>query len=208
MKSSIASSATLGLTALLLVGCAAPPPPALPPAPNSYVVLLDNGDGTVGKVTVTGRRGVTSLEKARESTFMAQAGGPSFVATEEQIRQDFGAALAISPKKPATFTLYFLSGGAKLTPDGERELAKAIAEIESREVPDISVVGHADTAGDAVQNERLSLARALQVRGLLRSAKLTSGNVTVDSHGEKNLLVLTPDNVTEPSNRRVEITVR
>ena len=206
MKSSIASTTALWLAALMLGGCATPPPPK--PLPTSYVVLLDNGDGTIGKVVVTGRKGATTLEKARESTLLAQAGGPSFVATEAQIQQDFGAALAISPKTPATFTLYFLSNGAKLTPEGERELAKAIAEIESREVPDISIVGHADTAGDAVQNERLSLARALQVRGLLQSAKLTSGNVTVDSHGEKNLLVLTPDNVAEPRNRRVEITVR
>jgi peptidoglycan-associated lipoprotein len=206
MTPSIASTAALGLATLVLAGCAAPPPPKAAPA--SYVVLLDNGDGTIGKVVVTGRQGVTTLEKVRESTLLAQAGGPSFVATEAQIRQDFGAALAISPKKPATFQLYFQTGGVKLTPESEPELAKALAEIESREVPDISVVGHADTTGNANLNERVGLERAQWVRGKLQSAKLTSGNVTVATHGAKNLLVPTPDNMDEPRNRRVEITVR
>ena len=206
MTPSIASMAALGLASLVLAGCATPPPPK--PAPASYVVLLDNGDGTVGKVLVTGRQGVTTLEKVRESTLLAQAGGPSFVATEAQIRQDFGAALAISPKKPATFRLYFQSGTAKLTPESEPELAKALAEIESREVPDISVVGHADTTGNANLNERVGLERARLVSGLLQSAKLSPANVTVDTHGKKNLLVPTADNVPEPANRRVEVTVR
>lgn len=206
MKPSIASTAALVLAIWVLGGCATPPPPK--PTPASYVVLLDNGDGTVGKVLVTGRQGVTTLEKARESTLLARAGGPSFVATAAQINQDFGAALAISPKKPATFLLYFQTGGTKLTPESERDLAKVIAEIESRDVPDVSVVGHTDTAADADLNGRLGLERAQQVRGLLQSSKLTPGNVTVDSHGETNLLVLTPDNVAEARNRRVEITVR
>ena len=206
MKPLIASTTAWGLAALVLGGCATPPPPK--PLPTSYVVLLDNGDGTVGKVLVTGRQGVTTLEKARESTLVAQAGGPSFVATEAQIRQDFGAALAISPKKPETFRLYFLSNSTKLTPKSERDLADVIAEIESREVPDISVVGHTDTADNADKNYKMGLERAGAVRALLQSAKLTPANVTVDSHGEMNLLKPTADNVIEPDNRRVEVTVR
>ena len=206
MKSSIASIVALWLAALVLGGCATPPPPK--PLPTSYVVLLDNGDGTVGKVLVTGRQGVTTLEKARESTLLAQAGGPSFVATEAQIQQDFGAALAISPKRPVTIPLYFQFGSVKLTPESERDLAKVIAEIESRDVPDISIVGHTDTVGDDDVNFRKGLDRARLVRSLLQSAKLNPGNVTVESHGEKNLLVHTPDNTAEPNNRRVEITVR
>jgi outer membrane protein OmpA-like peptidoglycan-associated protein len=206
MKPSIASATALWLAALMLGGCATPPPPK--PLPTSYVVLLDNGDGTIGKVVVTGRKGATTLEKARESTLLAQAGGPSFVATEAQIRQDFGAALAISPKKPETFRLYFQRNSAKLTPESERDLAKVIAEIESREVPDISVVGHTSTLGDPDVNYRIGLDRARLVRSLLQSAKLNLGNVTEESHGEKNLLVPTADNVDEPGNRRVDVTVR
>ena len=191
-------------TSIALTGCATPPPP--PPA--SYVGLLANDDGTVGKVQVTGPKGVTLLESAHDSARCAGAGGPSFVTTEAQIKEDFGAALAIRPKTPVTFILYFLSGGTKLTPESERDLARVITEVESREVPDISVVGHTDTAGDSDQNEKLGLERASWVSRLLQSPKLTKNNVSIESHGEKNLLIATPDNTAEPRNRRVEITVR
>jgi outer membrane protein OmpA-like peptidoglycan-associated protein len=32
--------------------------------------------------------------------------------------------------------------------------------------------------------------------------------ISTDSHGEDNLLVKTPDEVAEPKNRRVEVTIR
>lgn len=195
---------TAAFTAAVFAGCASPPPP---PAA-SYVVLLDNDDGTIGKVQVSGAKGVTLLETARASTLLANAGGAGFVASEDQIKKDFGAALAVRPKKPVNFLLYFESGGAKLTPESLLDLARVLAEVESRDVPDISVIGHTDTAGDAQQNEKLGLERAQLVSTLLQSPKLTAANVAVESHGEKNLLLPTPDNTAEPRNRRVEITVR
>ncbi len=196
---------TLAATAAMLAGCASPPPP---PPPASYVVLLNNDDGSIGKVQVSGAKGVTLLETARAGTLLANAGGASFVASEEQIKKDFGAALAIRPTKPVNFVLYFESGGARLTPESQHDLARVLAEVESRDVPDISIIGHTDTAGDAHQNEKLGLERAQLVSTLLQSPKLTPANVTVESHGEKNLLVSTPDGTAEPRNRRVEITVR
>ena len=195
---------TLAAAAAMLAGCATPPPP--PPA--SYVVLLGNDDGSIGQVQVSGPKGVTLLETARAGTLLANAGGAGFVASEEQIHKDFGAALAIRPKKPVNLVLYFESGGAQLTSESQHDLARVLAEVESRDVPDISVIGHTDTVGDAQQNEKLGLKRAQLVSTLLKTPKLSVANVTVESHGEKNLLVPTPDNTPEPRNRRVEITVR
>ncbi len=183
-----------------LVGCAA--------GPQSYVVLLPNDDGTVGKVAVTGKQGTSVLANAREATLIAGAGGPTFVATQEQIARDFGAALAASPKKPLSFNLYFLSAEVKLTPESTADLARVAAEVASRPVPDIAIIGHTDTAGDARQNEKLGLERAKLVAAMLADAKLGASQMTVESHGENNLLVPTADNVAEPRNRRVEVTVR
>jgi outer membrane protein OmpA-like peptidoglycan-associated protein len=70
------------------------------------------------------------------------------------------------------------------------------------------VIGHTDTVGDSRDNEQLSLARAKSIASLLKEAKLDADKIVVESHGEKNLLVPTPDNTDEPRNRRVEITVR
>jgi len=184
---------------LALTGCA---------VPQSYVVLLGNDDGTVGKVSVTGSKGSTLLERAQEATFVAADPGTSFDATSEQIQKDFGAALTASPPKPARFLLYFQAGGANLTPESEAELARVRAEIGAREAPDISITGHTDTMGDSDVNEQLGMERARQVGTLLTGLNLTVDKVAIESHGEKNLLVATPDNTDEPRNRRVEITVR
>lgn len=200
--------ASCSMTAMLLA-CASPPPSAPTPVPPStYVVLLPNDDGSVGKVLVTGAQGSTVLDKAREAALMAQAGGASFMASEEQIRRDFGAALAARPAKPVSFLLYFQTGGTRLTPESEKALALAVQEISGRTAPDISIIGHTDTEGDSEANERLGMERARLISTLLASPVLNSGNVTLESHGEKNLLVPTPDNTREPRNRRVEVTVR
>ena len=195
---SIRGPAALALAGLLLAAC----------APTSYVVLLNNDDGSVGKIQVSNNQGVTVLDKALEGAPMDDAAGKTFVATPQQIEKEFGTALAARPLKPATFLLYFQQGGAALTPESELELAKVIAEIDNRKVPDISIIGHTDTAGESESNERLGLERANMIRSLISNPKLNADNVSVESHGEKNLLVPTPDNTDEARNRRVEITVR
>ena len=51
--------------------------------------------------------------------------------------------------------------------------------------------------------------RARQIAALVgRGSKLEASSISVESHGEKNLLVATPDNTAEPRNRRVEVTIR
>ncbi len=197
--------AVLLMLAAALAGCATPPPP---PAPQSYVVLLDNGDGTVGKVQVTGPLGSTMLGRAREGVLISAAPGQSFAVPQEQIARDFGAAMAARAKPPSVFVLYFHAGGAKLTPESERELPKIASEIASRDVPDMSVIGHTDTTGDSEKNQALGLDRARLVVGLLQTGKIEPQRVTVQSHGDKNLLIRTAINVDEPRNRRVEVTVR
>ena len=187
-------SAALCLT---LAGCA-----------SSYVVLLPNADGTVGKVQVTSANGTNLLERPFQGALTSANAGQTFETTRERIQTDFADALAASPRKPVRFVLYFEAGGATLTPESQQELAKVVDEIATRKVPDISITGHTDTEGDANANLQLGLERAHQVRTLLASPQLTAENVAIESHGEKNLLVPTADNVAEPRNRRVEITVR
>jgi outer membrane protein OmpA-like peptidoglycan-associated protein len=192
MKRVLPLALCLGLT-----GCA-----------SSYVVLLPNSDGTVGKVEVTGAHGTTLLVNAMQGTKVSAASGDTFVATPAQIQSDFAGAIAARPQRPARFVLYFEAGGTTLTPESARDLALVQQEISARKVPDISITGHTDTAGDDAQNLQLGLERAQQVRALLSSPSLAADMVTVESHGEKNLLVPTADNVAEPRNRRVEISVR
>ena len=76
-------------------------------------------------------------------------------------------------------------------------------------MPDISITGHTDTVGSDEDNVSLGLKRARSVAELFEGIKLVvRERIIVTSHGEKNLLIPTRDNVPEPRNRRIEVTVR
>jgi len=174
----------------------------------SYIVLLPEDDGSLGKVQVTTKEGTTVLEKSHEGAVIGGETGKTFVVSEKKINEDFGSALSASPKKPISFYLYFEGGGANLTEASAADVPKIIEEISKRPAPDISIIGHTDTVGNEKDNARLSLERAKSVVSLLDKGKLDADKISVVSHGEKNLLIPTPDETNEPRNRMVEVTVR
>lgn len=193
----------------LLTGCASPPPPSAPaPAPvRSYLVLLPNDDGTTGKVLFQGAQGTTLLEQPRSAVSL-QDGAAPFEIDEARLTRDAGAAILARPKPPRTFQLYFDAGESRINKASEALMPEILEEVKNRAAPDISVIGHTDTVGQASMNERLALQRAQEVSQLLRSISAQTVNFEVTSHGERNLLIQTPDNTDEPRNRRVEITIR
>ena len=206
----MARCAGIAAIALTLFACASKPPPKPPPPPpESYVVLLSESDGSTGKVQLTTRAGVTVLDQNRQASNFAGPAGQTFTVSQEKINQDFASALAATPQQPLTFLLYFEVGGAKLNADSEAMLPQIFRAINVRTVPDVSVVGHTDTVGDDATNERLGMERARLVAALITStSRIDPSKVVIESHGEKNLLVLTPDATSEARNRRVEVTVR
>lgn len=197
--------------AVQVTGCpppvkvAAPPPP--PPKPQSYVVLLNNPDGSVGKVVVQGTQGEQVLSTARQGSLL-DGGSPPFVVDEARLQKDFGQAMAARPALPEQFLLYFQTGGAELTSASKALLPQIVDRAKARVAVDISVIGHTDTQGRAETNAALGLRRATTITELLRKQGLKDVSISVESHGERNLLVPTADEVAEPRNRRVEITLR
>ena len=73
---------------------------------------------------------------------------------------------------------------------------------------DTSVVGHTDTAGSKEYNYRLSRRRAEAIARLLVAGGVAPDLLEITSHGKDNPVVPTGDNVSEPRNRRVEVTIR
>lgn len=194
------------LLTLGLAGCTSPKPN---PKPNpSYVVLLPDANGTVGKVLVSNAKGSTTLDQANQGALAAGEPGQSFLVDAERLKKDFGDAMAASPQAPRTFVLFFETGGATLTAASRKELSEVLSEIKNREGVDLSVVGHTDTAGEPEANYQLGLKRAQIVAGLIGQSGVSSDRVAVESHGDKNPSVPTPANTNEPRNRRVEVTVR
>lgn len=173
----------------------------------SYVVLLDNPDGTAGKVVVQGKQGEQIIDKAGEGAPLDGSAPPAPV-DQQQIAHDFSAAMKARPALPQQFLLYFETGGSEPTPESAIELDKIIAVVNQRPAADVSVIGHTDTLGNAAVNEKLARARASIVADLLKQKGMKAHALTVESHGESNLLIQTPDETAEPRNRRVEVSVR
>lgn len=178
---------------LALTGCA-----------KNYVVLLPDDNGTLGRVVVTAPKGTVELSQKNQGTVIGGAQGDTFIVTDEELKKDFGSAMAASPKKPSSYLLYFEAGQANLTSASQAEIPKIKEDVAQRPGADLTIVGHTDTLGDGQANYQLGLTRAQQIAEMIG----TTARMAVTSHGEKNLLVKTPDNVDEPQNRRVEVIVR
>ena len=125
-----------------------------------------------------------------------------------RIARDFSAALAAQPALPQRFQLYFKIGSAELTEESEQAIEDAFETIRQRGPSAVSVIGHTDTLSGQRWNEQLGLIRAKAVAEMLRKRHIEVIDLRVSSHGERNLLIKTPDGVSEPRNRRVEISVR
>lgn len=209
-RARLSQLSTLMVLSTLVASCATPPPPpppAPPPPPVDYVVLLPDVDGTVGKVIIKGKQGDQTLEAAGTGAALNGATPPAEV-PQEQLVRDFGAALGARPVVPDRFLLYFETGGARLTAESQALIPTILQKAAAREAADISVIGHTDTAGNAAANTALGYQRATTIANLLRQRGLQPAALTIESHGESNLLVATPDETPEPRNRRVEITIR
>lgn len=193
MRSWLLASALL----LSLTGCT-----------KNYVVLLPDDDGTLGKVTVTSPQENALLDKKSQGAFIGGIRRDTFTLSDEKLQTTFGAALAASPKKPASYLLYFETGQAVLTEASRAEIPRIKEDISQRPGVDVAVVGHTDTKGEAHANFELGLTRAKLVSTLIADTGVSTERLLIESHGEKNLLVKTPDDTDEPRNRRVEVIVR
>ena len=193
---------------MLLASCATPVPPPVPK--QSMFLVIPDPEGKVGQITVTNRTGTQVLDQPRQgSTVQSANDAPSPPSTldETEIKRIFGEALAAQPAGPARFILYFKDDSEELTPESEMLLAEVFRTMRARGGLDISVIGHTDTIGTRDYNYQLSLRRARKVADLLAAQGVDRNILDIESHGEDNLLVKTADQVREPRNRRVEITV-
>jgi outer membrane protein OmpA-like peptidoglycan-associated protein len=114
----------------------------------------------------------------------------------------------LMPDPADTFILYFKKGSTDLADESLGLFPTILAAIKANKSTDISVVGHSDTVGARQKNYELSFDRARRLKEIIVSKGVDTRFVETDSHGEDNLLVKTADEVAEPRNRRVEVTVR
>ncbi len=178
-------------------------------AKKTMLVLMPSPDGSVGEIKISNEAGSRVLNKARHYVKVGKdAPGAPEPLKKEKIRKTFSGVMEREPAPPAVFRLFFESGSSRLTEESRKLLADIPRTAEERISRDISVVGHADSAGSEEYNYQLSLNRARAIAELLVRIGVDRAVIRISSHGEGNPLVPAGDNVAEPRNRRVEVTVR
>jgi len=205
---------TAVIAGLLGASCASrrrPPAQSTPGLPKpTLVVLLPDPDGTTGRARVSNEFGAVDLNAERHSTIVLPDGRPAPVRVMEQseVERIFGAALSALPPAARHFTLRFLFESDELTEESRTMMPEILAAVKAFPFPEVAVVGHTDTMGNADTNVALGLKRATSVQRLLVTVGLDPKIIEVRSHGEVDQAVKTGDNTPEPRNRRVEIVVR
>ncbi|MFS0736708.1 OmpA family protein [Sphingomonas sp. 1P06PA] len=188
--------------ALLLAGCASRSTLTLLPGENGAatgaVAVLDPKTGQDrGVVTQANSRTPANARRPRPRAVSATA-----------IDARYGQLIADLPPPPESFTLYFVEGSTALTAQSEEILKQLFAAVAAREGAEVQIVGHTDTLGSSEDNDRLSLARAREIRDALIVRGLPAESSRATGRGERDLLERTDDGVRNARNRRVELIVR
>lgn len=120
----------------------------------------------------------------------------------------FGPTIAsVNPVAPPTFIVHFASGSAEIPTEGKAVIADAAHTIMRTGISHVRIVGHTDTVGSDRLNQTLSERRAQAIMRALLAADVPQGIISTRGAGKRELLIPTDDNVSEPYNRRVEISV-
>lgn len=188
--------------ALVLGGCA---------TRGTQVVLLPGQNEAPTAVVVRSKGGEVVVDRSYAQASVTTR--PDAVPTVRQLSREQVSAknetlFALAPPQAQRFTLYFNAGGLALTNASDQALMRAVVAASARAGGELVVTGHTDTTGISQANDKLSLERAEQVRRMLVEQGFPNERIETVGRGSRALAVPTADQVDEPRNRRVEITVR
>jgi outer membrane protein OmpA-like peptidoglycan-associated protein len=175
------------------------------------LLLLPDEGGSQGAVAVLEARGraqETVVAQGNSRTRLGSARPVTRAVDPARLTAAERALLADLPPAPASFTLYFLEGTVRLTPDSQAAVAALRAEVARRLGAEVQVTGHTDREGSEEDNDRLSQRRAEEILAVLAGEGIPRELMTAVGRGERQLRVPTPDGLAEPANRRVEVIVR
>ena len=172
-------------------------------------VIPAREDGHIGTVVVNPGPKQILLNTAYSSVRVEQdRDAVAFVSTPKAVEAVFTQTRLAQPEPAVSFTTYFILGTDDLSPESEPVLQQVLAESRRRGSSEITVIGHTDRVGSEEKNDGLSLQRAERIREQLIRLGIQEDIIFATSRGEREPITETADEVPEPSNRRVEISVR
>ena len=173
------------------------------------VVLLLDSEKKNASVVIENGMGSTVIDKVGQYVAItspyATPSTPKDMSKEETIDM-FGSLAFDKAEKSLKYIIYFDSTKSKLASNSK--ILNIIESLKSRKNLYIILIGHSDTIGLAELNYVMAQKRAEYVASIIRKSGLSYEHLQVESYGESDLAVLTPDKVSERLNRRVEILVR
>lgn len=173
------------------------------------IVLLPGADGSTGAVVIRGAAGEKVLDKAYAGLEVSTTSMAERTEDATSVNQRYGSTLGAQPPRPVAYVVNFASGSAsQLTPESKPVIEQMKTTLNGRPAPEITVIGHTDRVGKVEANDALSLKRAQAVRDILVDAGIPGARMEVAGRGEREPVVPTEDEVAEPRNRRVEISIR
>ena len=194
----------IAAAAVVLGACAAPP------NTRELVVLVPDSNGRTGAVAVTSPWGSSSMLDKPYTMALLERGDrvDTPPIARDEVAKLFMHSIAAQPERPISFLLYFQLDTDEYTPESKEAFEKVFSEIARRKVAEIAVIGHTDRVGSLEYNDALSLRRAVRVRTDFVDRGIPDNAISVAGRGEREPIVPTADEVSEPRNRRVEINVR
>lgn len=187
------------LSALLMVGCAAP----------ERVVLLPEPDGTSSAVVIYPRKGgELLLDRPYASALVTDQKASIDPTDEATLRARYKPVMDALPPRVRTYNLNYVFGKIQLTNESNALLDSILQEMEKLPLPELIIVGHADDVGSDAANDKLSLERAKSVLALIKAKGIEPRNVTVVGRGKRDPLFPARAGVPEARNRRVEIRIK
>ena len=133
----------------------------------------------------------------------------AIVGTTASFAQTAQPASATAPAKaPDSLSIYFDSGSATVSPQGQSVLDQAARTYRDGKPIIMVVSGGSDSTGSAAANLRLSQLRADKVLQGLVARGIPVERFQVLAKGETEPAVAAPEGTAEARNRRVEISWR
>jgi outer membrane protein OmpA-like peptidoglycan-associated protein len=175
------------------------------------VILLPDERTPSGAVIVTTDAATKTLDTPYHAATISGPSGATISVQpidQETVRKTYETSLQALPQPSLSFTLYFVIGSSELTESSKRKLQDIITLVNQRAPPVVlNIIGHTDATGSKTYNNKLSMERARKVETLFRSSGASFEVIRIQSFGEYDPLIPTPDGVPEPKNRRVEVMV-